>query len=249
MNQGIYGTNRADGGDPSRPWATRQQAVDSTSTTASMSPARTRDFLHSYLLADANQFPATGSGGTASAGSASLILNTSTTAGSFALYRAGLFQATLSLGRTINSINWSQYHRFTIRYTRMSNVSTDCIFRCQLGRDFNTTTIAQLNRRGIGFEIRNQRLWLLAHNGTSLAAVDSGSDAYVQAVGYEVAVESDGSGNVTLFLNGNSVATTSAGPTGTSSTAFDALAVELTNGTDGTVQLVYLNRYVWVASQ
>jgi hypothetical protein len=74
-----------------------------------------------------------------------------------------------------------------------------------------------LVRRGFGWKMvggaGSRFLELQVHNGTTLTSVTS-SYAVSANVAFDWDVESDGAGNITLYVNGNSVATSSAGPTG-----------------------------------
>jgi hypothetical protein len=77
--------------------------------------------------------------------------------------------------------------------------------------------VGDLVRRGFGWKMiggaGSRFLLLQVHNGTTLASVTS-SFAVTAGVAFDWDVESDGAGNVTLYVNGTSVATSSAGPTG-----------------------------------
>jgi hypothetical protein len=82
------------------------------------------------------------------------------------------------------------------------------------GRSANAT--GALTQKGIGlFKAggTGSLIYLTVHNGTTLTNVSSGvTNATGQSFKY--VIYSDGTGNVTLYLDGVSVATTSAGPTG-----------------------------------
>ena len=77
--------------------------------------------------------------------------------------------------------------------------------------------VGDLTRRGIGWKMTggtgSRFLTLEVHNGTSLTSVTS-SFAVSAGVAFDWDIITDGAGNVTLFVNGASVATSSAGPTG-----------------------------------
>jgi hypothetical protein len=77
--------------------------------------------------------------------------------------------------------------------------------------------VGDLTRRGMGWKVTggtgSRFLTLEVHNGTSLTSVTS-SFAVTGGVAFDWDIISDGSGNVTLYVNGASVATSSAGPTG-----------------------------------
>jgi hypothetical protein len=79
------------------------------------------------------------------------------------------------------------------------------------------TGAGNLNRKGFGWEIignaTTRYLTLAVHDGTTLTKVTS---SYVVTNGtiFDWDVISDGAGNVTLYVDGASVATTALGPTG-----------------------------------
>jgi hypothetical protein len=77
--------------------------------------------------------------------------------------------------------------------------------------------VGNLTRRGIGWKLiggaGSRFIQLEAHNGTTLSSVTS-SFAVTAGVAFDWDVESDGAGNVTLYVNGSSVATSTGGPTG-----------------------------------
>lgn len=77
--------------------------------------------------------------------------------------------------------------------------------------------VGNLVRRGFGWKMvggaGSRFLELQAHNGTTLSSVTS-SFAVTAGVAFDWDIESDGAGNVTLYVNGTSVATSSGGPTG-----------------------------------
>jgi hypothetical protein len=88
-----------------------------------------------------------------------------------------------------------------------------------IGKD-ESNAVGDLTRRGIGWKMTggagSRFLLLQAHNGTTLSSVTS-SYAVPDGVAFDWDVESDGAGNVTLYVNGSSVATSTGGPTGNSS--------------------------------
>jgi hypothetical protein len=76
--------------------------------------------------------------------------------------------------------------------------------------------IGDLTRRGYGWKFTGgagtRYVTLQVHNGTTLTNVTS-SFAPTQEVAFDWDLYSDGAGNVTLYINGSQVATSSAGPT------------------------------------
>jgi hypothetical protein len=96
------------------------------------------------------------------------------------------------------------------------------------------TAVGDLTTSGIGVKYvptaSTFDFYLQVHNGTTLTNVIS-STQYAGGVA-DLEVVSDGSGNVTLYLNGVSVATSSAGPTGnTASNATVFAEIESTSST------------------
>jgi hypothetical protein len=88
------------------------------------------------------------------------------------------------------------------------------------GRSANA--VGGLTQKGIGlFKAggTGSLIYLTVHNGTTLTNVSSGvTNATGQSFKY--VIYSDGTGNVTLYLDGVSVATTSAGPIGTTTAGY-----------------------------
>jgi hypothetical protein len=89
--------------------------------------------------------------------------------------------------------------------------------RVQFGKTQTSTPIGNLAVKGVGIRSTGagNALNLLVHNGTGLSAVASSFTPTANAV-FDWYIISDGAGNVTLYVNGVSVATSSAGPTGAS---------------------------------
>ena len=75
------------------------------------------------------------------------------------------------------------------------------------------TGVGDLAARGIGWKYTagaSNFVELMVHNGTTLTTVNSSFHPTTSAFSWDIV--SDGAGNVTLYINGSSVATTSAGP-------------------------------------
>lgn len=116
-------------------------------------------------------------------------------------------------------------------YFSSDGTPTNAVFRATIG--FATTANSALTNRCVGFEVRGsasaRRLWLVGHNGTTAFAVDSSVDIAGGVRIYNLVVVSDGTGNITLYKNGSSIATSASGPTANES-AFTNFQVSLTNG-------------------
>jgi len=124
-----------------------------------------------------------------------------------------------SRDNAVSNINFSQRiilsGRTFIGGTNQANLTVSIYF----GKA-DSDAVGDLTRKGIGFKMTggtgSRFLLLQAHDGTTLSSVTS-SFAVTDGVAFDWDVESDGAGNVTLYVNGSSVATSTGGPTGNSS--------------------------------
>jgi hypothetical protein len=125
--------------------------------------------------------------------------------------------ATYTVGSATNgNINWAKPVGFSakfISFYRYSDIATARVSFGTAGGAVGSPTV-----RSIGFyqtasapTVFNP-LVLEVHNGTTLTTVTSSFTPTLNNT-YEVVCYSDGNGNVTLYVNGASVATTSAGAT------------------------------------
>lgn len=209
--------------------ATDAEAVAGTSATLAVTP-------QSFLIANLStgyysNLVNGGAGATAglSAGSASTDAGgrvfTGTTSGAYALRRIGPGSIyPLSIGRASGVINYDKRVCLSVLMTSNQYVSNSNI-RCLLGKSL-TDNNGNLAGKGIGVMVTGTGvLELQIHDGTTLTNVSS-SFTPVANQAFDVLVDSDGSGNVTLYVNGSSVATSSAGPTGNSVNTLNAFHFE-----------------------
>jgi hypothetical protein len=209
--------------------ATDAEAVAGTSATLAVTP-------QSFLIANLStgyysNLVNGGAGATAgaSAGSASSDAGgrvfTGTTSGAYALRRIGPGSIyPLSIGKASGVINYDKRVCLSVLMTSNQYVS-DSNIRCLLGKSL-TDNNGNLDGKGIGVRVTGTGvLELQVHDGTTLTNVSS-SFTPVANQAFDVLVDSDGSGNVTLYVNGSSVATSSAGPTGNSVNTLNAFHFE-----------------------
>lgn len=199
------------------PYATTAQAQDLTATTVAMNPANIRSSTVSWLRIG-NMSTYTLNGGSASGTSplAGSVQTSSSVANSVgAVYFNNSVWSSTS---TAQGFDWSKPASFYMRFRRQTMPSTG-VFRSLFGQMANSGYAWEtLSGRGIGFEVRLARIWMVVHNGTTLSTVDTGIDSLTAdyAAGQsEVWVRSDAAGNVTLThtLNGvTSTFTTTGGP-------------------------------------
>jgi hypothetical protein len=122
-------------------------------------------------------------------------------------------------------INWSKKVILSGRsmmgstdYSTNYNGDANTTCRIFLGGRAATYTTGSITQKGISlYKVggNSSAVQLQVHNGTNAATVAS---SFTPATGeaFSWTLYSDGAGNVTLYINGSSVATSSAGPTGNS---------------------------------
>jgi len=109
----------------------------------------------------------------------------------------------------------------------------------QWGEKSSATAFAQINGRGIGIEIRDARLWIIAHNGSTLTQFDTGIDVTGgqgnSAVPFDLLLTSNAGTVSVAYSNAGSTltASTPGGPINLG-TATSFISAELTNGTSAT---------------
>lgn len=162
--------------------------------------------------------------------------NTGTTANSTAL--AGHYIAFLETGLSFSSINWSKNITFSVNESVFTSSPNDSA-RIYFGNSSTSiTTFGNLSGNGFGWEIDNNNLYGAFYNGTyntvNLSTVST------TAAGYNLIVNSDGTGNITWYVNGVAKGTTSTGPTGGTTTA--NFVIENSNGADTTNDRLFLSQ-------
>jgi hypothetical protein len=238
--------------------ASSTEARQITESTKILTSARMRESLEATWVMDGNWFNhTTGNGGSSAVpgnSTCNWVLSTGTTANGYVVARIGTGQFIVAKpGAQGGTIGLVTPKRFVMRFYRYAG-STNGILRVQYGgKDNNSASPGQLTTKGFGFELRGTRIWLIAHNGTSLTQVDSSTDISSatanSSIVYEVCCTSDGAGNCAVLLNGISVATTTSGPnsdlvyTGTPY----GMTVEVTNGGDTSQNQFYLHRQLYLS--
>jgi hypothetical protein len=135
-----------------------------------------------------------------------------------------------SRGTIYNSgFDFSKRIIFGGRFARnVTTPDTNSVFRYSVGKS-SSTDASDLSARGLMIKVAGTgAMQLLVHNGTSLTTTTS-SFTPANGQAYDVVVVSDGSGNVTLYVNGSSVATSTGGPTTAGATNAGQLTFETQN--------------------
>jgi hypothetical protein len=204
---------------------------------------------------------------TAVSGSGAVTANTGTTHGAREAYlnstAVGRASFTLGLAGAANAMpSWSTSNFGQINFSNkivMSGTTTfgitgyagnanTCIYVTLGG--YTTNTVGAMTQKGIGIKKvggTSNVIELIVHNGTSQTAVSSSTaPALAEAVNWTI--YSDGTGNVTLYINGTQAATTSSGPTGSNTAGHSAYReqVECPSGSGATHSIHSAGGWVYI---
>lgn len=213
--------------------ATNAETQTGSSTTLAVTPASLAfaKYSQSYyrLSGQVWAFATSGTGASASMlnGMPRVIAPTSATGYGFS--NQALPAHARNVTGTSNGFIWSK--RFEARFRfGIRTVGTDAntVSRVTFGKVTGSTT-GDLANMGVGIkQVANGVLQLMVHNGTTLTSVNSSLTPTANSW-YDIAIISDGSGNVTLYNNDSSIATTALGPTGNAGTNQHYVTVEAEN--------------------
>jgi hypothetical protein len=200
-------------------YATTAQAEGMTSTTAVINPARLRDALFTSAITRPN----TSTWLTATSGTGGVNDNNTwdqrrlqgPTSASNTYVRCdhAVFP---SRGRHwASNIDWTRYNALSFRIVQSANnADANSNFRAVLG-EAQGVNIGDPTVRSIGVKLNSgQNIKIITHDGTTLTTYTTSyavSNLYQSNT--DILLISDGSGTVTCYVNGNSVGSTTGGPT------------------------------------
>ncbi len=210
-------------------FATDVEARTSTNTTTTLSPSSaiwqrmSASFLE--LIRGGFGYAAVGTMGTFISGGVGsrMVLGTAgACSGRLRVFGASQVDQTASMmSTTFNYINFSKPIYCSGRAWSESTITDPNVTAAWYFGKSEANGAGDLNRKGFGWEIignaTTRYLTLVVHDGTTLTKVTSSYvviGGFAGAVIFEWDVVSDGAGNVTLYVNGASVATTALGPVG-----------------------------------
>jgi hypothetical protein len=214
------------------PFATTAQATDWNSAAVAMNPARMLDALTGWAQA----LPSTSSGasgGAVTAHALQCLADSGSTAGGFvSFYTNSNGGLTTMVSPQSRSVDWTKRRYFCLRVRRESANSSTGFGRFTYGYANFTAAAALPAQRSIGFELRGttSRLWVLAHNGTTLTQVDTGWDATGGSdLQNEYLLESAG-GTVNVYVDGVLRGTATGGPTAMQNDSGGGFSYQVGNG-------------------
>ena len=205
--------------------ATAAQAITGTSATVALSPSTlgahlTRGFSQRFDFISTTSTGGSGQVTTAFSGWREMNLTTTASAGraSFSLGSVGSL-GSLSGYSDGTKIDYSKKiwvaGRATTNYNSTYVGDANTSVSCAIG-GFITNTVGDMTVAGIGWRKAGGSgafVTLMVHNGTTFTTVATTKTVATLEV-FDWLIYSDGTGNVTLYINGVSSATTSSGPTG-----------------------------------
>lgn len=247
------------------PTATATQSMNGTANVLSTPALVLRQSkIWKLVNLSENQRDITVSGSQGSVSVESLLLtanNGFATANATAIYRAWSFETAQyytpsgqPAGSGSCNWSWSKPVAFAFRVAIGGFFAATSTARVQFGKKL-VTTLGTLDQQGIGLEIRgatlntNGRLWILAHNGTTLTSTDTGLNVTPQY--YDILLTSDGAGTVTALVN-DTAYTSTGGPTTDllNAASGSGIAIEATNGnTANAATRLYVSRHMWMTAQ
>jgi hypothetical protein len=214
--------------------ATDAEAVAGTSTSLAVTPfglsmARLNPSFISFVATDASSLT---SGGTSSVSSHGLRVNAGTANAS---YGGRVFEGSSGAGTFTNlgatSVSFSKPIWLSAKCSVVSSSETSAYFQRltygKRGASPGGSDIGDLAVRGFGIRCNGggNAISLQVHDGTTLTNVTS-TFSPTAGVPFDVEIYSNGSGTVTLYVNGTQHATTTAGPTGNSTAIVPTVYVE-----------------------
>jgi hypothetical protein len=216
-------------------YATTAQAQAGTSTTTVINPSTLLDtkyfsggkFLNGITWSTATS----GTGATSSIqGMNARVVTAPTSATGYAQNLGSIVNNTRG-GAYTAGIDWSKRVIFGARFSRNTTTpDTNSAFRFSLGR-FSSQAPSDISAsdKMVGIKVSSSgAIVLYAANGSALSTVTS-TFTPSNSVSYDVVIVSDGSGNVTLYVNGSSVATSTGGPTSAQGASYNTITFEAQN--------------------
>jgi len=201
-------------------YASTAQAQAGTSTTTVINPSTLLDAKYfqggKYVNAIVWSTAVAGTGASAGAGQMNIRTVQAPTSATGSAVNYGTIQNQVR-GQTFGaSTDWSKKVVFGGRFVRNTvTPDSNSIFRFGVGRTGTTSADITASDKQVQIKVAGTgAVQLLCANGTNLSTTTSTfTPTNLQC--YDVVVISDGAGNVTLYVNGSSVATSTGGPTST----------------------------------
>jgi len=230
-------------------YATTTQAQAGTLTTTVINPSTLLDAKYFSGGKSAVQITwstgTSGTGASAGAQNANGRLNVApTSATGYAIAGANLVNTSRGLAFGA-SVDFSKRVQLGLRVARnVASPDSNSVWRYSIGKSVGVASAGDLSVRGLMIKVAGSgALQLLVHNGTSLTTTTS-TYTPANSTAYDVVVVSDGAGNVTLYVNGTSVATSTGGPTSSSGGSPQlTFEVENTSTLTGSPQNICISDY------
>ena len=210
---------------PSVPFATDAEAIAGTSSGTVITPSTVPWAISNGHIQRLDFMNITSIAGSGAAALASVGYRQIYTTSALSVGRASFQSGTIGSFTFIagldnfRQINFSKKiwlcGKFAANHASTTNGDANSLFSISLG-GYTTNSTGNMNVKGIGLKKLGGTasvIELVVHNGTSQSTVATTKAIAINEV-IEWMIYSDGTGNVTLYINGTQEATSSAGPTG-----------------------------------
>jgi hypothetical protein len=197
-----------------------------------MNPARMLDALTGWAQFVPSQSSNTAGGNTTLNAMNCFSDSGSTAGGTTSVFTNSNGGITNLMSPQSRSVDWTKRRYFCVRVRREQTSSSTGFGRFYYGFLNSSASGGQPTQRSVGFELRGtaSRLWVIAHNGTSLTQTDSGWDATGGSDSTnEYLVEASG-GTVNVYVDGTLRGTTTGGPTTMSADSAIGINYQVGNG-------------------
>ena len=213
-------------------YATKAQAEDYNSTTVAMNPARTLNALIGWAQILPTATANTTGGGTTTHNNVNLCDSGSTAGGFTSAFTNSNGSITNLLSPQSRGVDWAKRRYFCVRIRREATNSATGFGRFYYGFLTSTASAAQPSQRSVGFELRGtaSRLWLIAHNGTTLTQFDTGWDVTGGSDATNEFLVESSEGTVNVYVDGTLRGTTTGGPTTLSADSSSGINYQIGNG-------------------
>jgi hypothetical protein len=213
-------------------YATKAQAEDYNSTTVAMNPARTLNALIGWAQILPTATANTTGGGTTTHNNVNLCDSGSTAGGFTSAFTNSNGSITNLLSPQSRGVDWAKRRYFCVRIRREATNSSTGFGRFYYGFLTSSASAAQPSQRSVGFELRGtaSRLWLIAHNGTTLTQFDTGWDVTGGSDATNEFLVESSEGTVNVYVDGTLRGTTTGGPTTLSADSSSGINYQIGNG-------------------
>lgn len=217
--------------------AAQADAALPTSDTLTVSPAVARDILGGNYLRFITPLFWTGvATGTGAFSNLTSYANIATGATAASVAAGAVRNMQWSAGQAQNTIDWTKAVSWGVRASIGGTQAANTVIRVTIGKSGAPAAAGALSVRGFGFEIRNQSLWAVVHDGTTLVETDL-STTVATGVIFTLYAAKTTAGVCAFYYNGALVGTVSGGPSSSTTSACNFFIEAVNTGSSASLTL------------